>query len=120
MIEGEFESAKSAEAIGFSDGEFGFVVETLYDTAGNEFVSAKVVEDKFAMLAERASDLFHRVDAGAHGLAAPFVEELARPGRRVIVPKLLKGLLEKISANGFEVVAKQIAEAKELLVREVL
>jgi hypothetical protein len=46
VIEGEFESAEGAEAVGFSHRDFGFVVEALNDAAGKEFLSAEVVEDQ--------------------------------------------------------------------------
>jgi hypothetical protein len=53
-------------------------------------------------------------------LAAPLVEELARPGGRVVIPELLDGFLEKVSANGLEVVTKQITEPKVLLFAQIL
>src|SRR6516162_11935256 len=72
------------------------------------------------MLAQGAGDLLHGLDAAAHGLAAPFVEELACPGGRVVVPELLKSFLEKVSPDGFEVVAEEIAQPKVLLVAEMI
>src|SRR5258707_394311 len=39
--------------------------------------------DQLPMLAERTGDLLHGFDAGPLGLAAPLVEELAGPSRRV-------------------------------------
>ena len=81
MIEGEFEDAIRAKAVGFSHGHFGRVVQTFDDAAGEQFLSAEVVKDQFSMLAERAGDLFHRLYAGPHGLAAPLVEEFAGPSR---------------------------------------
>jgi hypothetical protein len=53
-------------------------------------------------------------------LAAPLVEELAGPGGRVVIPGLLEGLLEKVSANGLEVVTKQITDPKVLLFAQIL
>src|SRR5262249_42945282 len=75
-----------------------------------QLLSAEVVKDQFSMLAERAGDLLHRLYAGPHGLAAPLVEELAGPSGRIVVPELLKGFLEKIRADGFQVVAEEVAE----------
>ena len=43
-----------------------------------------------------------------NGLAAPVVEELAGRSGRVEVPELLKRFLEKISADGFQVVTEDI------------
>jgi hypothetical protein len=56
------------------------------------FSGPKVIENQFPVLAKRASDL-HGFDAGAHGLPAPFVEELTGPSGRVIIPELLKCFL---------------------------
>jgi len=83
-------------------------------------LSPEVVEDQLAVLTQRAGDLLHRLKAGRHGLAAPFVEELAGPGGRVVVPELLENLLEQVRADGLQVVAEQIAEAEVLLVAEIL
>ena len=51
MIEGKFEDRKGAKAVGFSHGDFRFVVQTLDDAAGQQFLSAEIVEDEFAMRA---------------------------------------------------------------------
>ena len=51
MIEGEFKGAERAEAVGFSHRDFGFVVQTLDEAAGKQFLSAEIVEDQLAMLA---------------------------------------------------------------------
>jgi hypothetical protein len=48
------------------------------------------------------------------------VQELAGPGGRVVVPELLEGFLKKVGADGLEVVTEQIAEAKVLLIAEIL
>src|SRR5215469_16701535 len=72
------------------------------------------------MLTEGASDCLHRLDAGAHGLPAPFIEELASPGGRVVIPELLEGFLEKVSPDGLQVVAEQVAQAEALLNLQVL
>ena len=54
MIEGEFENTEGAEAVGFSHGDFGFIVQALNDTAGEELLSAEIVEDQLTMLPHRA------------------------------------------------------------------
>ena len=51
VIEGEFEDAVGAKAIGFSHGEFGFVIQSFNDPAGKQFLSAEVVEDELAIVA---------------------------------------------------------------------
>ena len=70
MIEGQFKDTISAKAVGFSHSDFGLVIQALHDAAGNQLLSAEVVEDQFAMLPQRAGDLLERLDAGSHGLAA--------------------------------------------------
>jgi hypothetical protein len=72
------------------------------------------------MLTEGAGDFLHRLDAGAHGLPAPFIEELASPGGRVVIPELLEGFLEKVSPDGLQVVAEKAAQAEALLNLQVL
>ena len=63
------------------------------------------------MLTHGTGDLLHRLDAGAHHLTTPFVEELSSPGGGVVIPELLKGFLKKAGTNRLQVVAEQIAEA---------
>src|ERR1017187_1489637 len=72
------------------------------------------------MSAQGASDLLHRLEAAAHGLRAPEVQEQAGPMRRVVGPELLEVLLEQVCADGFQIVAEQIAEAELLLGGEIL
>ena len=79
MVEGEFEDAIGAKTVRSSHGDFGLVVQALHDAAGKQLLSAEIVQDEFAMIAERAGDLLHWFDAGSHGLAAPLFEELAGP-----------------------------------------
>ena len=115
MIEGKFEDSVGAKAVGFSHGDFRLVVQALHDAARNQFLSPKVVEDQFSVLMEGAGDFLHGLDAGAHGLTAPFSEEFAGPGRRVVIPELLEGFLEKVSADSLQVVTEEIAKPEVLL-----
>jgi len=50
VIERKFEAAEGAETIGLSHSDFGFVVQTLDNSAGKQLLSAKIVEDQFAVL----------------------------------------------------------------------
>ena len=108
MIESEFEDAEGSEAVGSSHSDFGFVVEPLDNAAGEQLLSTEVVEDQLAMFAQGTGDLLHRFDAGAHHLAAPFVEEFTSPGGGVVIPELLEGFLQKVCAHSLQVVAEQI------------
>jgi hypothetical protein len=51
-----------------------------------QFLSLEAVENQLLMLAERAGDLLHGLDAGTHSLAARLVEKLAGPGGRARLP----------------------------------
>src|SRR5215831_11714010 len=75
---------------------------------------AEIIEDQFAVPAEGSGDFFHRFDARPHDLTAPVVEELGVPCRGVVVPELLKVLLEEVGAHGLEVVSQQLAQAEAL------
>jgi hypothetical protein len=120
VIKREFETAEGAEPVGFSHGDFGFVVQTLDDAAGKQLLSAEIVEDQFAVLAQRASYLLHGLDAGAHHLTAPFVEEFPSPDGRIVVPELLKGFLKKVGADGPQVVAEEVAQPEALFGLQIL
>ena len=96
------------------------VVQALHDPTGNQLLSPEVVKNWLPMLAKRAGDLLHGLDAGTHGLAAPLVQKSAGPGGRVVLPELLEGLLEKVSPDGLEVVTEEIAEPEMLFGTEVL
>jgi hypothetical protein len=52
VIEREFKATEGAKPVGFSHGDFGFVVQTLDDAAGKQLLSAEIVEDQFAVLAQ--------------------------------------------------------------------
>ena len=51
---------------------------------------------------------------------APLVEELSGPGRRSILPELLKGFLQKLGADRLEIVAKESAQPEVLVGAKVL
>jgi hypothetical protein len=48
-----------SKAVRFSHGDFGLVVQALYDAAGKQLLGAEIVEDQFPVLAKRSSDLLH-------------------------------------------------------------
>src|SRR5664279_6083938 len=104
MIEGQFEYPVGAKAVGFSHGDFSLVVQTLHEPAGNQLLGPEVVENQLPMLAERAGDFLHGLDARTHGLTAPLVEKIASPGGRTVIPELLEGFLEKVRPDGLQVI----------------
>ena len=68
MIESEFERTEGSEPVGFSDSDSSFVVQTLDHAAGEQPLSAEVVEDQLSGRdAEQAGDevsLTERVTCG--------------------------------------------------------
>src|SRR5271166_2748249 len=79
-IEREFQDAEGAKAIGSSHGYFGFIVQPLDHTAGKLLLGLEIVEQQLAVSAQGAGDFLHGLDAGAHGLIAPEIQEVAGPG----------------------------------------
>ena len=77
-------------------------------------------EQQGAVSAQGVGDFLHGLDAGAHGLIAPEVQEVGGPGGRVIFPELLKIFFEELGADGLEVVAEQLAQPEILLRGKVL
>ena len=63
MIERDFCHSEGSEAVRFSHGDFGLVVQPLDDAAGELFAGTEVVEDQFAVGAHGAGELLHRLDA---------------------------------------------------------
>jgi len=70
--------------------------------------------------AQRPLNLFHRLDAGSHGLISAEIQEDAGPGGRVVFPELLKIFFEEIGTDGLEVVAEQMSQTQLLLRGEIL
>src|SRR5258708_30808774 len=112
MIESQFEDSEGAESVRFSHSYFGFVVQPLDDTAGEQLVGSKVIEDEFAVLAQSPGDFLHRLDAGTHGLATPLIEELDGPGWGIVFPQPLEIFLAKIGTDGFQAETEQVAETE--------
>jgi hypothetical protein len=59
------------KTVGFSHGDFGLVIQPLYDTAGNQFLGAEVVQDELAMLPQGAGGPRRFQDAGKTKLGGP-------------------------------------------------
>src|ERR1700680_1445390 len=108
MIQGEFSHSEGSKSVGFSHGDFSFVVEALYHPAGNDLSGREVIENEVAMRAEHSSDLLQGLDARAHSLTAPFIEEFAGPSRRVVIPELMEVLFKQIGADGLKVVVEEV------------
>jgi hypothetical protein len=56
MIQGDFCNAEGAEAVGFSHGQFGFVVQALGDASGELLFGSEMVEDQFSVGAQGPGD----------------------------------------------------------------
>jgi hypothetical protein len=62
VIQGEFEDAKRAEAVGSSHDDFGLVVEALDDTAGKFLARLEIVQQQLPMLTKCTGELLHRLE----------------------------------------------------------
>ncbi|MDT0497722.1 hypothetical protein RM530_10145 [Algiphilus sp. W345] len=80
MIEDDFGGSEGGETAGFSHGDFAFVVEAFGNPAGELFSGTEIVEQQLAVSTQGADEFLHGLDARAHGLGAPLIEELAGPG----------------------------------------
>src|SRR5665213_684019 len=120
MIERESYTSEGSKAIGFSHGDFGFVVQSFDDAAGELIACAEIIEQQFAMSAHRAGEFLHRFDSRSQGLGAPRIQEFAGPDGRVVFPELLELFLQKVGTHALQVVANQIAQLDALQVSEVL
>ena len=120
MIQSNFQHVKGPESIGTSGDHLGLVVESFHAAEGNLAFGQKPVEQEFPVSAQHLGHLFHRWETGAHGPGTPVVEELARPGRRVILPEPLKILFEQVGPDRLEVAGEQILQSIHLVVGEVL
>jgi hypothetical protein len=78
----QFQDAEGAEAVRFSHGDFGFVVEALdYLNAAGELLSGlEVVEQQRTVGAPHPGHFLHRLDPRTHGLTAPEFQEHPSPG----------------------------------------
>jgi len=48
VIESKFEDSVRSEAVGFSHGDFGFVIQALNDAAGEELLDAEIIENQLS------------------------------------------------------------------------
>ena len=58
VIKRQFEAAEGAEAVRFSHGDFGFIVQSLDDAAGKQLLSAEAIEDQLPMLPQERAIFF--------------------------------------------------------------
>jgi hypothetical protein len=49
MVQRDFRDVEGAKSVGFSHGQFGFVVEALDDAAGERFLGAEVIQDQLTV-----------------------------------------------------------------------
>src|SRR5665213_834136 len=104
MIQRRFRGVEGAESVGFSHGQFGFVVQPFDHAAGELLFGPKIVEDQLAMTSQGLGDFLHGLDPRAHRLLAPIVEKAGGPGWRAVIPELLEVLLEQVRPHRLEVV----------------
>ena len=120
MVERHLSRFEGSKAIGFSEGQFQAVVQTLDHTAGNLLPGPKPVQQQGPVLARHTSYPLHRLKARAQGPRRPAVQEFPRPEGRAVVPEELEVLLEQAGADGFQIVAQQLRQLDFLLLGQVL
>jgi hypothetical protein len=69
------------------------------------------------MTPQHARDLLHRLDAGAHHLDTPLIQEGGSPIDRAVVPERLKALAEQHGAHGPQIVLHQFTQPGPLRAR---
>ena len=72
------------------------------------------------MAAQHAGDLLHRLDARAHDLDAPLVEERPGPIDGAVVPEVVEPFPQQHGPDGPQVVVDELAQAGALLARLIL
>src|SRR3974390_2787605 len=70
MIQRNFHDTEGAEAVGFSHGQFGLVIEALDHPAREPSFGPEIIEEQLTMAAQRPCDLLHGLDARSHDLLA--------------------------------------------------
>jgi hypothetical protein len=96
MKQGDFHAMEGTKSVGFSDAQFGLVVETLHDAAGDGPFGAEPIQDQGAMSTQHPCDLRHRLQARAHGTFAPAIEKLPGSVPGLVAPEELKVLFEQM------------------------
>src|SRR5450759_3402641 len=114
MVQGDFHAARGTKSIRLSGGQFRFVVEALARACGNLAAGAKPVEEQGPVSTQQPRDLLDGVEAGAHDLGTPAVEELAGPRGGAVGPEGLKVLAQERGAHRLEIVADEVAQAAPL------
>src|SRR5690606_3983411 len=95
-VQGNFCVFVGSKAVRFSRRDSRLVVETLRRPCGEAPTSPKPVEQLGLMASQGAGELLHWLDAGAHRHCRPRGEEPLRGPRCLVVPELLKHLLENV------------------------
>jgi hypothetical protein len=72
------------------------------------------------MTTEHPRDLLHRLEARAHDLHAPLIEERAGPVDRAVLPEIVKPFPQQHGADCAQVVLDQFSQAGALLTRLIL
>jgi len=72
------------------------------------------------MTAEHPGDLLHRLEARAHHLDAPLIEECAGPVDRAVLPEVVKPFPQQQGADGAQVVLHEFTQAGALIARLIL
>ena len=69
------------------------------------------------MAAQHAGDLLHGLEARAHDLDAPLIQERTGPVNRSVVPEVVKPFPQQHGADGAQVVLHELAQTGALIAR---
>src|SRR5450756_1532138 len=111
MVQGDFHAAIGTKSVRLSGGQFRFVIQALDGAGGNLAVRAKPVEDQGPVPTQHPRDLLDGIEAGAHDLGTPAVEELAGPHGGAVGPEGLEVLAQQGGAHRLEIMADEGAQA---------
>ena len=90
MIQGDVNTPIGTKAIRLCGGQCRFVIEAFYRAGGKLAAGAKPVEEQGPVPAQHPRDLLDGVEAGAHDLGTPAVEERAGPPGGAVGPEGLE------------------------------
>lgn len=96
MIDSDFGHFQLPIAVGFSECQFDFVVQTLHDSAVELLFRLEPVENQFPMAADALGHGLDRFQTAPHGPAHPGIQESAGPVRGRVLPEQLEALLEQV------------------------
>ena len=104
MVECDFDHIVHPKAVRLSDRQFCLVVQPLHGTRQNTPFRYEPIQQQTPVAAKTHAPLFSAGPAGTHHPRRPFIQELARPGHRSILPESLKLFPMQVRTHRLQVV----------------